>query len=125
MSTDPQLEQYLRFQEERLIEPATRASPEIIDALLAPEFIEFGSSGRVFDKRQTLESLNDERPSRRSISDFGIRLLAPGIVLATYRAIRHGETGERPAHSLRSSIWKLNDGRWQLVFHQGTVSPHA
>jgi hypothetical protein len=22
--------------------------------------------------------------------------------------------------SLRSSIWKLNNGKWQIVFHQGT-----
>jgi hypothetical protein len=123
MSTDPQLEQYLRLQEERLLEPATRTSHEFVDALLAPEFFEFSSSGRVFDKRQTLESLRDETPRRRCISDFGIVKLSPGVVLATYRAIRNGETGERTIHSLRSSIWKLNDGRWQLVFHQGTWSP--
>jgi hypothetical protein len=50
---------------------------------------------------------------------FKIRILAEGVVLATYRATRHGE---RAVTSLRSSIWKLEGGRWRMEFHQGTVA---
>jgi hypothetical protein len=45
-----------------------------------------------------------------------LHTLAPDVVLATYRVV--DET--RKQHTLRSSIWKLKDGRWQMVFHQGT-----
>ena len=116
---EPPVEKLLRHLEESLLQPAFRNSPEAIDALLAAEFIEFGSSGRVYDKQQALESLRAETTTRRSLTDFTTRLLAPGVVLVTYRALRHDES---PTCSLRSSIWKLTDGRWQIVFHQGTNS---
>ena len=40
----------LRGYEERILDPAVRADPAQIRALLAPEFGEFGASGRVFDR---------------------------------------------------------------------------
>jgi hypothetical protein len=86
--------------------------------------VEIGSSGRVFDKRQIIDTLLHEAPSRpRAILDFGARVLAPGLVLATYRLAWSGGDDEVAKHSLRSSIWKLIGQRWQLVFHQGTLSP--
>jgi glyoxylase I family protein len=43
------------------------------------------------------------------------------VALLTYRAHR-GATAVRPAaDSLRSSIWRLRQGHWQMVFHQGTA----
>jgi hypothetical protein len=41
--------------------PSVRASPDQVARLLADEFIEFGSSGRVFDKRQIIELLQQEQ----------------------------------------------------------------
>ena len=59
----------------------------------------------------------------RSLLDFNTSVLAPGAVLVTYRTVRQGAVpDEQPIHSLRSSIWKLIDGRWQMLFHQGTRS---
>jgi hypothetical protein len=34
----------------------------------------------------------------------------------------NGSASEQPTYSLRSSVWKLIDGRWQMVFNQGTLS---
>jgi hypothetical protein len=48
--------------------------------------------------------------------------LAPGVVLVTYNAVRQDESEEQLAYSLRSSIWRLSEGRWQMIFHQGTPS---
>ena len=56
--------------EERLLDSAVRRSPEAISALLADEFVEYGSSGRVFDKEQIIESLQGEDPTERLLSDF-------------------------------------------------------
>jgi hypothetical protein len=116
------VEQHLRELEGRLLRPEVRKSPGDIDALLAEDFVEFGSSGHVFDKRQTIANLRTESPVRRSFEDFKTAQLDPGVVLTTYRAIRHGVTGEQPTFSLRSSIWRLTDGRWQMLFHQGTLT---
>jgi hypothetical protein len=45
--------------------------------------------------------------------------LAPEVALVTYRSqkTRPGGTTQR---ANRSSIWKKMDGRWQMIFHQGT-----
>jgi hypothetical protein len=122
MQADPVLEDHLRQLEERLLQPSVRKSAEEVSELLASEFIESGSSGRIFDKQQIIASLQMESTVRRSLVDFKTWILSPGIVLVTYRAIRQVAPGEQLIYSLRSSIWKLIDGRWQMVFHQGTLS---
>ncbi|WP_445637206.1 DUF4440 domain-containing protein [Nostoc sp. DSM 114161] len=109
--------------EERLLQPDIRKSPKDVMDLLADEFIEFGSSGRIFDRQQIIKSLENEpiEPlTQRSITEFKTLVLATGIVLVTYRVVRH-VSGEQPVHSLRSSIWKLIDNRWKMIFHQGTL----
>jgi hypothetical protein len=112
-------EAHLQELEERLLHPAVRHSAESLDNLLADNFIEFGSSGRIYNKQQVIESLQQESPTRRELADFKALVLAEGVVLVTFRVV---EEGERPIHSLRSSIWKWMDGRWQMVFHQGTLT---
>jgi hypothetical protein len=47
----------LRGLEEELLKPEVRRSADRLSHLLADEFVEFGSSGRIFDKRQIIESL--------------------------------------------------------------------
>jgi hypothetical protein len=90
--------------------------------LLADDFLEFGSSGRIFTKPQIIESLQHEAPIRVVLREFRTVALAPGVVLVTYRAVRQGGSEEQVAYSLRSSIWRRSEGRWQLMFHQGTLS---
>lgn len=122
MNPDLSIEQQLRELEERLLQSEVRRSSDYVGTMLADEFIELGRSGRVFDKQQIIDNLQAEPQIRRSLVDFKTMPLAPGLVLATYRAVRHGGTGEPPIYSLRSSIWKLIDDRWRMVFHQGTFS---
>ncbi|MFN6528325.1 nuclear transport factor 2 family protein [Nostoc sp. ChiSLP03a] len=109
--------------EERLLQPDVRKSATDIMDLLADEFIEFVSSGRVFNKQQIIESLQNEsiQPlTQRLITEFKTLVLATGVVLVTYRIVRH-ISGKQPVHSLRSSIWKLNNDQWKMIFHQGTL----
>jgi hypothetical protein len=123
MDADDTPAELLRELEERLLRSDVRRSPAALSDLLADEFVEFGSSGRVFDKQQIIDGLQCETTaSQRSVLDFGTRVLAPGVVLVTHRLVRSNSNGEAPKHSLRSSIWKLIGERWQMVFHQGTVS---
>jgi hypothetical protein len=95
-----------------------RNSVEITSALLADAFVEFGSSGRVWNKSSIVESMRGEERHDQEIvvEDFVARELASDVVLVTYMSRR--STGGLPV--LRSSIWKRSDGRWQMIFHQGT-----
>jgi len=113
----PQLTTLLRDLETRLLQPDVRRSPAKLDRLLADEFLEFTSSGNTCHKQQCVGGMS---AVDMVISDFQARLQAPGVALATYRVAKRD--GKETKHSLRSSIWKLIEGRWQMVFHQGT--PH-
>ncbi|MDZ7953214.1 nuclear transport factor 2 family protein [Nostoc sp. DedQUE09] len=123
MNADYLEESLFRELEERLLQPDVRKSAKDIMDLLADEFIEFGSSGRVFNKQQIIESLQNEsiQPlTQRLITEFKTLVLATGVVLVTYRIVRN-ISGKQPVHSLRSSIWKLNNDQWKMIFHQGTL----
>ena len=53
-----------------------------------------------------------------TLSNFEICSLSDDTALATYRV--RDET--RMQNTLRSSIWKLIDEKWQMFFHQGTLT---
>jgi hypothetical protein len=107
--------------EQKLLDPDVRRSMQQMDALLADEFVEFGKSGRVFNKEQVIAGLQKEHKTQYEILNFKTRTLADGVVLATYYTLLNEEGGKK-TQSLRSSIWKMIDGRWQIVFHQGTLT---
>ncbi len=100
-----------------LHDPDVRRSQANIAALLADGFVEFGSSGRVYTKSETMAALVAESPADIRADGFVAKELALGVVLVTYRTIAAG------AEALRSSIWVDDSGRWQMVFHQGTNVP--
>ena len=115
------LRDHIRELEERLLQPDARRSRPDLDRMLASEFVEFASDGTAYDRERVIEALQHETPFRRGLTDFQVTVIAENVLLATYRASRQsGESGE-VVESLRSSIWKLRDDRWQLVFHQGTL----
>lgn len=112
----------IRGLEEALFKPAVRASPEALDRLLADSFVEFGRSGGVPDKTEVIRSLaegNAETVDVPAARDFVLRSLADDVVLLTYLSFRVAN-GCEERHTLRSSIWRFIEGRWQMVFHQGT-----
>ncbi len=114
---------FFRELEEQLLRPETRRSEDTIERLLADDFIEFGASGRVWDKAATIAGLKHERPADLRLLDFKALHLAATIVHVTYRVVRHGPAQGEQVHSLRSSVWRERDGGWQMVFHQGTPMP--
>ncbi len=127
MSADnPDLD-FFRDLEQKLHRPETRRSSDAVRALLADEFIEFGSSVKVYDKASIVKALAEESASSNAlpleVRDFATRSIASNAVLVTYRSVRRHSDGTTERDALRSSIWKLIDGRWQMLFHQGTIVP--
>jgi hypothetical protein len=109
----------LRELEDSLLMNSVRKDAEKVSALLAEEFCEFGRSGTVYSKTDILAFLRDEEETRIAMSDFVYRPIAEGVALVTYRSERAEPDGELIA-ALRSSLWVMRNGRWQMVFHQGT-----
>jgi len=100
-----------------LLNPSANSKPETLWPLFANEFVEIGSSGRRYDRQQTLTSLANSNSPRGELSEFIVTMLADDVAHVTYRAVRYLDP---PQHSLRSSIWRRRGLRWQIVFHQGT-----
>jgi hypothetical protein len=96
---------------------------DAVAALLAADFEEVGSSGREYDRAGVLAAIVDAadgsaRLEDFEIRDFRLRLLAADLALVRFRA--RLQRGARVLHSARSSLWRREDDRWRLVFHQGT-----
>jgi glyoxylase I family protein len=117
------IEQHLQELELKLLRPIIRRSPESLSSLLADDFREFASSGRVFTKEEMIGVLRTESRAEFFISDFRAQVLGTGVALVTYQAVRHDEPDHSQAASLRSSLWVIRDGKWQMLFHQGTKLP--
>lgn len=117
-----ELSDHLRSLEESLLRSAVRKNAPEVAALLADGFREFGCSGRVYSRAEIIGHLQEEEPARLSLTDFEATPLSASLVLVTYRALRVGPNDDS-VQSLRSSLWELRDGRWQMLFHQGTKIP--
>lgn len=89
------------------------------DALMAPDFVEIGASGRVYSREHVLRVV-DERDRAGEVEVLepvgaACRELAPGLCQFTYRLAQDDRA------TWRSSLWRRNAAGWQVVFHQGTV----
>lgn len=102
-----------------------RTSPREVADLLADEFLEFGKSGRVYSRQITIDALAGEATSGPApqVTDFSVRGLSHNVVLITYKSVSAKANAEQSYETLRSSIWKFDADRWQMVFHQGTPIP--
>ncbi len=98
-----------------LLNLPTRQSEQRLNVLIADDFVEFGSSGKIYKKRDILKSLPTEKARSFQVYDFKATTLSENIILATYRVT------ENAVDSLRSSIWKYFKNGWQMIFHQGTL----
>jgi hypothetical protein len=108
--------------EQQLLTSATRHNAAEVSSLLADEFREFGSSGKTFSKIEIMSHLQSEASVDLSLHEFEAYPISEQVVLVTFRAVKE-VPGSPPMESLRSSIWIYRDGRWQMLFHQGTKVP--
>ncbi len=104
--------------ERRLLDPEVRHSFVSVDRLLHPEFMEYGSGGRVYNKEMMVTMMTREDPAPVMIRDFAVKELADGVALVTYRTV-----GSEGKEARRSSVWVREHARWQIIFHQGTRVP--
>jgi hypothetical protein len=126
MSADPQASTALsdsdRAQltqlEESMWRAATRFDLAFMEKTLAPDFFEFGRSGRVWSRDQILDMAGRTIEAALPLPNLRIRLLDADTAHVTYDSAVVYDGAVEHAH--RSSIWSRRSNGWVLRFHQGT-----
>lgn len=93
---------------------------DVLAELIDNEFIEIGSSSVIYDKTEVIRWLGSDDQSERIGTSFKARPLAENIILLTYMSSIKSTPLAESKQAMRSSIWRLTDGKWRMVFHQGT-----
>lgn len=98
----------------KLLDPAVRGDRAALDALLHPEFLEVGASGREWSRAEIIDELvRSQDPGPVEVIDLTTHNIAPDAALVTYRT-------RSPARIVvRTSIWILDGKHWRIRFHQG------
>lgn len=114
--TTAELQDHLHSLEERLLHPDREPDRNALLNLLADDFKEFCTSGRIFSLQQLTHALLTFTPRAATMSYFYVTRLCEDVALATY----HITTATSTSH--HSSIWVQRNNRWQMLFHQGTIA---
>ena len=105
--------------EEAMWREATRFDKAFMSATLAPDFFEFGRSGRTYTREQSLAVPRQPTDAMLPLPDLTIRLLDENTAQVTYNsAVTYDGITE---YGRRSSLWSRTSGGWILRFHQGTA----
>ena len=90
----------------------------MVEALLAPAFVEIGQSGRLWSREAMICALRGPGMSsgldHTEIAEVHVERIGPDLFLLTY--VLKLESGS----TRRSSIWRLGRNGPRIVFHQGT-----
>jgi len=112
----------VRACEELLLSTPVRHDRKQLDCLLNDEFVEFGSSGRVYDKAEIIEALlSSTEDWHYRIIGFECRLLRDDLAHVRYVLDVLSQDNNLLRTSLRSSLWFLGRDGWSMMFHQGTT----
>ncbi len=104
--------------EEDMWREATRFDIAFQEQHFSPDFLEFGRSGRVYNRDDVIR--RESRPINAvlPLPNLSIRLLDENTAQVTYNS--EVTYGDRIQHARRSSIWSRNPSGWVMRFHQGT-----
>ena len=117
--SDTDVYDQLRQLEESLWRAQTRFDREYMDKILAPDFFEFGRSGRVYGREGTLDVPAQEIAAVLPLPKFEVRLIDTNVALVTYISeVCYGSIKEL---ANRSSLWSRYSTGWRIRFHQGTA----
>lgn len=110
--------EHLIQQEKQLL--AKTESVAKLAALIDEEFLEIGSSSKCSDKAEVIRWLSIPDQSQRSGTSFKAQMISEDVILLTYISSIQDTPNSPIKQAMRSSIWRLNDDQWRMVFHQGT-----
>ena len=101
--------------EEDLWREETRFDKNRMSEVIAPDFLEFGRSGRIYKREDALAVRRQPIDAVFPLPDFRARLLHPDVAQVTYKsAVKYDGVIQ---HARRSSIWSRTPSGWMLRFH--------
>jgi hypothetical protein len=106
---------FRRLEESLWIEE-TRFDYGYMNNILTIDFFEFGRSGKIYTRTETLSHPYQEILAKIPLEDLKLYDISGDIKQITYIS----EVGKEKLRANRSSIWVFRDNKWQLRFHQGT-----
>lgn len=106
--------------EKELLKKSVRKDPNLLKKYLANDFLEYGSSGKVY----TLQDILTRLPAEDGVevieaNFFKLTAIKDDWVLMNYESKRTDSDGFS-IKTLRTSIWKKDGNDWKMFFHQGT-----
>jgi hypothetical protein len=112
--------------EEKLLLQKIRSSREELEKLVSPDFIEYGSSGKIYNYLGIIAYLlaNSADTFNYTFVNFKTIRLSDDTILALY--ILETEKNHKITITNRSSLWRREgdsegeDSWWRIIFHQGT-----
>lgn len=117
MSVSNEDKRKLRELEESLWRTETRFDRRYMERVLSPDFFEFGRSGRIYRREDTLNVPDQATDAELPLKNFEVHEIDNNVVLVTYVSRVMYEELEI---ANRSSIWVKSRDGWQIRFHQGT-----
>ena len=105
--------------ESSLLQQEVRISVEKLNVLIADDFIEYGSSGQIYDKKDILERLPMGQALTYALDDFQCIQLSLDIIQTRFKTERINPDNTKTI-ALRTSLWRKSNNNWQIFFHQGT-----
>ena len=110
------MEDLFRKLEESLWIEETRFDYSYMNSILTYDFFEFGRSGRVYTRDETLSHEYQEILAKIPLENFQLYNISNTVKQVIYVS----EVGKEKLRANRSSIWTLEGEKWKLKFHQGT-----
>jgi hypothetical protein len=112
--------------EKELLNDKTRQSQTRLNELLHNDFQEYSQSGYSYGKQFVLDAFLNYQPDpsgtkKYEPTNFTARYLDTKIIQVNFETQSIPRNQIIPRKALRSSLWKFEDNRWQMIFHQGTL----
>jgi glyoxylase I family protein len=119
------LQAHLIQLEQELVAAQKRRDFAAVEALLADDFHEIGSSGRVFSRADTVRVISEVQIVDCTFDHFQFLPIDDKCVIVMYMATarRTHDGHEHLNRAWRSSTWVKRGEAWQVLFHQATVVP--
>jgi hypothetical protein len=89
-----------------------------MERVLAADFVEFGRSGRVFSRTESIHVAAQAIGATFPFASLTVYRFDDDVYLVTY--ISEVTVGDEVERANRSSLWIRSAGEWKLRFHQGT-----
>lgn len=106
--------------EESLWVEGTRFDALYMENTLHEDFFEFGRSGRIYTRDETISAPMQKIDIKLPLTNFMVHPITDDVYQTTYISEVMDEGVLEKGN--RSSIWVKTKAGWKLRFHQGTVA---